>query len=157
VIFSNFLSHDAEDGQGVISESGKITLAEAYSNQSEYRFIFVNVWQPLREVFKRPLAVCDARTVDPSNLKEREFIFTSRVGYIYLVEYNPGQKWYYFPRLTPEEAILFKVFDSENPPPEGGPFFATPHAGIKDKSTEGSDYPPRESVEIRTVVVLKKS
>lgn len=143
-----------EDGQGVIASVGNISLAEV---NDSHRVVFVNVWQPLRHVYKRPMAVCDANTFRKEDLYERAFIFKIRTGYTYSVKYNPEQKWYFFPEMTPEEALMFKVFDSEVPPPEGGPHYTTPHAGIKDLATENSDKPPRESVEIRTIVILKKN
>lgn len=145
-----------EGGQGIITEVGSITLAEANARKDEFRFVFVNIWQPLRPVYTRPLAVCDARTFDVKDLIERKFIFTKRVGYTFGIPYNPNQKWYYFPNMTPKEALLLKVFDSADPPPEGGPHYTTPHVGMKDLATEGKNFPPRASVEIRAIVVLKK-
>jgi len=144
-----------EDGQGILTSLGSLSLHET---DDTHRIIFVNLWQPLRPVHKRPLAVCDANTIDMRMLHERTFLFKQRTGYTYAVEYSPQQKWYYFPDMTPEEAIMFKVFDSEVPPPEGGPHYATPHTGMKDVAKEGIEHlPPRESVEIRTIVVLKKN
>ena len=101
--------------------------------------------------------MCDANTLDHADLHERKFIFKIRTGYTYSVEYNPNQKWYYWPQMTPQEALIFKTFDSEVPAPEGGPHYTTPHAGIIDlASNDNKDLPPRESVEIRTIVILKK-
>ena len=31
-----------------------------------------------------------------------------------LCHYDPGQRWYYFPNLTPDELIVFKAYDSDH-------------------------------------------
>lgn len=146
-----------EDKQGIITSTGSVTLADANLDRDKYRIVFINVWQPLRDVHKRALALCDVRTTSLSNIYERCFIFKERRGYTYSVEYNSKQKWYYFPNMTPQEALLLKVFDTESRSPEFGSHYATPHSGLKEVGTEGrTDLPPRESIEIRTAVILKK-
>ncbi len=47
------------------------------------------------------------------------------------LKYNPAHAWFYFPRMRRDEAIVFKVFDSET---DGRARF-TPHTSFVDRST----------------------
>ena len=61
--------------------------------------------------------------------------------------YNPDQRWYYFPRMRPEEVVLIRCFDSAL---EGAARFSA-HTGFDDPETPASA-PPRESLEVRMLV-----
>ena len=37
--------------------------------------------------------------------------YPNRVGQTYAITYNPNNKWFWFPRMRREEAIVFKVYD----------------------------------------------
>jgi len=71
------------------------------------RFSIVRVWRPIRHpVESFPLAICDARTVSPDDLVISERRYPNRVGQTYSITYNPAHKWYIFPHMRREEAIL---------------------------------------------------
>ncbi len=110
------------------------------------RYAFINVWRPLKgPVVDTPLAVCDARSVAPSDWVASDIVYKDRTGEIYVTTYSPEHRWLYFPRMTPDETILIKCFDTRRDVAR----FA-PHSAFTDPSTpEGA--PPRESIEIRTV------
>ena len=61
--------------------------------------------------------------------------------------HNPGQRWYYFPWMQADEALLFKTFDSET---DGRARF-TIHTSFEDPDAP-ADAPPRESIETRCLV-----
>jgi hypothetical protein len=63
------------------------------------------------------------------------------------VTYNPSHRWFYFPRMRVDEALLLKCYDSET---DGRARFA-PHTAFHDPTTP-VDAPPRESIELRTLV-----
>jgi hypothetical protein len=67
------------------------------------------------------------------------------VGETYQLQYNPDHLWFYFPEMQRDEAIVFKVYDSQT---HGRARF-TPHTSFIDPSTP-SDAPPRQSIEVRT-------
>jgi cephamycin C biosynthesis protein len=80
------------------------------------RFQIINVWRPLLHPVRNfPLAMCDFRTLDPATdlvvtrlrfpawLKDREN---------YSVKFNPSHRWYYWGSLSPDEALVFKCYDS---------------------------------------------
>jgi hypothetical protein len=112
------------------------------------RVQIVNLWRPIRwPVFDSPLAVCDARTVKPSELVASDLVYPNRVGETYSVRYNPDHQWFYVPRMMLDEALLLKCFDSKT---DGRARFA-PHSAFADPTTP-PDAPPRESIELRTLV-----
>jgi hypothetical protein len=111
------------------------------------RFAIVQVWRPIRRpVESFPLAICDARTVSPDDLVISERRYPNRVGQTYAITYNSQHKWFYFPHMRREEAIVFKVFDSET---DGRARF-TAHTAFDDP-TSPPNASPRESIEIRTL------
>ncbi len=110
------------------------------------RYAFVNVWRPIKgPVLDTPLAVCDARTVAPDDLVESDLIYKDRVGHIHVGVYNPDHRWFYFPKMTVDETILIKCFDSRR---DVARF--VPHVAFDDPTTP-PDAERRESIEIRTV------
>ncbi|MEM9046068.1 MAG: CmcJ/NvfI family oxidoreductase [Pseudomonadota bacterium] len=113
------------------------------------RIVQVNVWRPIvGPVQRAPLALADASTVDASDLVATDQIFPNRVGEIYHVTHNPTQKWYFAPEMTPDEVLLIKGWDSV----EDGRAQFTPHTAFP--LPEQDRAPARESIEVRTIVVI---
>lgn len=108
------------------------------------RFAVVQVWRAInRPIERNPLTLADARSIAFSDLIPAERRFPDRVGEIYMVEHNPAHRWTFFPRMRRDEAIVFKVYDSD-----AGRARWTAHTSFDDPTTpEGA--PPRESIEIR--------
>ncbi len=112
------------------------------------RFAIVNLWRPIgRPVLKSPLALCDARTIAREDLIATDLVYRDRVGETYALRHNDAQRWYHFPRLTPDEAILLKGYDSA----EDVARF-TPHGAFDDPDSP-PDAPERESIETRALVI----
>ena len=77
------------------------------------RVQIINLWRPIRgPLLDSPLAVCDARTVRPNELVAADLVFPNRVGETYSVKYNPDHQWFYVPKMTADEVLLLKCFDS---------------------------------------------
>ncbi len=111
------------------------------------RFAIVQVWRPIRlPVESFPLAICDARSVSTDDLVISERRYQHRVGQTYAITHNPNHKWFWFPRMRRDEAIVFKVFDSE----KDGRARWTAHTAFDDP-TSPPNARPRESIEIRTL------
>jgi hypothetical protein len=111
------------------------------------RFMFVNVWRPIRgPVEDDALAVCDAQSVEQSDLVATDLIYADRKGEIYNLTFSPGHRWCYFPRMTREEAMLFKCFDST----DSARANCVPHSAFHDPMAP-PNAAPRESIELRTV------
>jgi hypothetical protein len=111
------------------------------------RVAVVQVWRPLRgPVLSSPLAICDARSVDPGDLIPAERHHKDRIGEIYQLAFNPRHHWNWFPRMQRNEALVFKCYDSKK---DGRARF-TAHASFDDPATP-ADAPGRESIEVRTL------
>ncbi len=114
----------------------------------EGRFAVVNVWRPIRGPVERaPLAFVDGQTVADEDFVAMDLVYPDRTGEIYGFTHNPGHEWVYFPRMTLDEALLIKTYDSA----EDGRVRFSAHAAIDDPATP-ADAPPRESIEIRALV-----
>jgi hypothetical protein len=115
------------------------------------RIIQINVWRPIRGPVERsPLALADASSVRAEDLIATDQVFPDRVGEIYHLAHHPSQRWYYAPLMTPDEVLLIKGWDSLN---DGRARF-TPH-GAFDLPDTPEDAAPRESIEVRTLVVIE--
>jgi hypothetical protein len=112
----------------------------------------INLWRPIRgPVLDAPLAMADGRTVEPGDLIASDLIYPNRKGETYSVRYNPAHRWYYVPRMTADEALLLKCYDSAT----GGRTRFAPHTAFIDPTTPAGA-PPRESIEVRTLVFHKR-
>jgi hypothetical protein len=111
----------------------------------------INLWRPIRgPVRDAPLAMCDAQTLAPDDLVASDLIYPNRNGETYSVKFNPNHRWYYIPEMTADEALLLKCYDSAT---DGRTRFG-PHTAFIDPTTP-PDTPPRESIELRTLVFHK--
>ena len=112
------------------------------------RVAIINVWRPVnRPVEESPLAVCVAASIAAADLVSHARIYPDRRGEIQAVRHSAGQRWYYFPRMRPDEAMLLKCYDSA----EDGRARFTAHTAFDDPpSPPGA--PPRASIEARTPV-----
>jgi hypothetical protein len=112
------------------------------------RVQIINLWRPIRgPVRDLPLAICDASTVRLDDLVAAEHIYRHRVGETYQVIYSPAHQWFYVPDMRTDEALLLKCYDSRT---DGTARFA-PHTAFADPTTP-ADAPPRQSIEVRTLV-----
>jgi hypothetical protein len=112
------------------------------------RFAIVQAWRPIASPLEsNPLAMADARSVAADDLLVAERRYPHRVGQTYRLKYSPAHRWFYFPRMRREEAIVFKVYDSEK---DGRARF-TPHTSFDDPATPRGA-PPRQSIEARALV-----
>jgi len=131
--------------------SGQQRVRDLLPDEAEdllkHRFAIVQVWRPIRHPVETfPLAICDARSVDPDDLVISERRYPNRIGQTYAVTYNPDHRWYWFPLMRREEALVFKVYDSLR---DGRARF-TAHTAFDDP-TAPAGARPRESIEIRTL------
>ncbi|HZK92499.1 MAG TPA: CmcJ/NvfI family oxidoreductase [Stellaceae bacterium] len=114
----------------------------------KHRFAISNVWRPIAgPLLRSPLALCDAASLDYDNLVASDLRYPDRTGETYAVTYSPNQRWYYFPKMQPDEAVLIRCYDSAR---HGAARFSA-HGAFDDPQTP-ADAPPRESIEVRTLV-----
>ena len=114
------------------------------------RFAVIQVWRPIRHPVETwPLAIADAQSISPENLVVTERRYPDRIGQTYAITYDPAHRWYWFPRMRPDEALVFKTYESEK---EGCARW-TAHTAFDDPTTT-PDARPRESIEIRTLALF---
>jgi hypothetical protein len=131
--------------------SGPQRVREALPDEAEAllakRFAIIQVWRAIAmPIESNPLAIADARSIEPRDLIATERRYPHRVGETYRLAYNPRHQWYYFPKMRRDEALVFKVYDSEK---DGRARF-TAHTSFVDPATPPGA-PPRQSIEARTL------
>jgi hypothetical protein len=132
--------------------SGPQRVRDFFPNEADqllrHRFAIINVWRPVRgPVMESPFAICDAQTVSADDFVTTDLIYPHRRGETLAVTFNPRHRWYYFPRMRPDEAVLLKCYDSA----DDGRARMTAHTGFDDP-TSPPNAPPRESIETRAFV-----
>lgn len=137
------------------------------------RWGIFNVWQPFgKNVERDPLTFCDYRSLDENDLRtvvanlpppgagqygnvsqnkahkqKHEYSSNGEKGPRYEVANlanNPNQDWYYASNMTPEEAWVFKIFDSKK---DGRARCAAHTSFPLEGQSEHGD--PRTSMEVR--------
>jgi len=123
-------------------------LPDEAENLLARRFAIVQVWRAINQPIRsNPLAIADAKSIAAEDLLVAERRYPHRVGQTYRLKYSPRHRWFYFPEMRRDEALVFKVFDSEK---DGRARF-TPHTSFDDPSTPPGA-PPRQSIEARALV-----
>ena len=111
------------------------------------RFAIIQVWRAINQpIQSNPLAVADARSVAPEDLIVAERRYPNRVGQTYRLKHNPAHRWFYFPEMRRDEALVFKVYDSA----QDGRARFTPHTSFDDPGSPPGA-PPRQSIEARAL------
>jgi hypothetical protein len=112
------------------------------------RYVGLNIWRVLTPPPQDlPLAVCAANSVTEADRVTGE----ARVDGAGIDEFrfgsslyrpNPKHRWFYYRDMNPDEALIFKQFDTADPDIVG-----VPHVAFADSSAENPI--PRASAEIR--------
>ncbi|KAI9735118.1 MAG: hypothetical protein M1834_001706 [Cirrosporium novae-zelandiae] len=116
------------------------------------RVRIINFWRPLyHTIVDAPLALCDGSTVARRDCVFADFITRDYRGETTWMLPSKEYKWYYLRDQRPEEAILLKIFDSDNHRKAK----CCPHASfiLPDVPLHA---PPRESIEIRALVFTNR-
>lgn len=128
------------------------------------RFAIINLWRNIvpEPVAVHPLALCDAVSFGPEDLVVFEIHYADRVGENYFAKHADGHRWFFYPGLTRDEALLIKQWDSagrlaktggEAADAGGGePCTFSFHSAFADPTTP-ADAPERWSMEVRCAVL----
>lgn len=113
----------------------------------QHRFAVVQTWRPINHPVEREhLAIADARSMGMKEMIPSARIYPDRRGEVYHSTFNPAHRWYYFPNMQRNEALIFKCFDSE----KDGRARWTAHCAFDDPTSPPGAL-PRESIEMRTL------
>ncbi|GAW12094.1 hypothetical protein ANO14919_014520 [Xylariales sp. No.14919] len=112
------------------------------------RYQIINIWRPIKTIYKDPLAVADARSVPDSDLLAASILYPrgSR-DETWTMLPNDVHRWYFKNAQRPDEALLVKCFDSATRP---GLARRAPHSAFED--SEMAECGRRESIEARALV-----
>jgi glutathione S-transferase len=132
------------------AESGPVRVKQLLPEEAaallEKRVAFINVWKPVHNVVEeRPLCMADVESTPDSDFFKLHLRYRDRDGENYVMKHNAKHKWWYFPKMTPEQVILLKTYDSDQ---SRARFVG--HSAFNDPSSP-PDAKTRESVEIRTI------
>lgn len=144
-------SHPARFAHIDINDDTAVKFAESGAQGRKFaRCAAYNLWRALSPAPQDvPLALCDARTVADADLIIADAIFDPPNGApewsfeSWVLAHNPAHRWYFYPDLSDDEAVLFKTNDSD---PARAHFM--PHVAFDDP-TAPEDAPPRVSIEMR--------
>ena len=97
--------------------SGPERVRDLLPNEAEdlfkRRFAVVQVWRGmLNPVLRSPLAMCDAQSIATEDLIPTVRPHPNRLGETYHLTYSSNHRFYYYPDMQPDEAIVFKCYDS---------------------------------------------
>jgi hypothetical protein len=131
--------------------SGPTRVRQLYPDEAEAllqrRVAFYNFWKPLKHsVEEKPLAMCDVTSALQDDMIKMVLRYRDRTGEIFVMRYSSSHRWWYFPNMTPENALLLKTYESET---DGRARFLG-HSAFEDPNTR-PDPLIRESIEIRTM------
>mgnify|MGYP000547085129 CR=1 FL=1 len=114
------------------------------------RYAHFNIWRTFSGAPQDvALAVCDASSVAAEDRISADAIFDPPNGQpewsfeSWLVAHNPMHRWYWFPDMTRDEAIIFKTSDSQHHNP-------VPHVAFDNPQAPAQCH-PRASIEMRAV------
>jgi len=109
------------------------------------RIAFYNLWKPLKRcVEEKPLAMCDVTSAAQDDMVKMALRYREREGEIFVMRHAASHRWWYFPKMSPQNVLLLKTYESET---DGRARFLG-HSAFDDPNTP-PDAPTRESIEIR--------
>jgi hypothetical protein len=142
--------HNDYTDASALKRAREVLAAEQAERQLQRRFAIVNLWRSAGgTVCNSPLACCDAASIADADLVAAERRAQDRIGELQLVKWNPAHRWFYYPQLSPTEALLIKTFDSAR----DGRARRSIHSAF-DNPLAAADAPPRESIESRALVLF---
>ena len=129
--------------------SGPQRVREILPDEAEalltHRFAIIQAWRAINQPIRaNPLAIADGKSIAMEDFLVADRRYPRRVGQTYRLKYNPNHRWFYFPEMQRDEALVFKVYESER---DGRARF-TPHTSFDDP-TSPPNAAVRQSIEVR--------
>ena len=146
-VHNDYADSFSEDGKTVTQR-----FTEIIGLPTEKRIVGLNIWRSVspKALERLPLAICDRTSI---NLDDLEYKLNINAPVPFNAHYckpNDEQRWYYYSRMTKEEALVFMTYDSH---PPGGDFFCpTLHSAVA--LPDSDDLQRRESIEVRIFAEL---
>jgi hypothetical protein len=131
----------------------------SYERDEVEAFMMIDFWRPTTmtgPLLHMPLALCDPTSVEMSDLVPTAFTGlapSGRPAHQVLLRYNPGQRWYYYPRMGMDEVLAFKLLECRKDDPAPSKFRNVFHSAFADPDTP-ADAEQRQSCEHRIGVLI---
>jgi len=155
-------------GVTFLDYTNNVEIQKKWESEEVKGMMVINFWRPIggytddNPMMYKPLALCDPATVhmsDTVHVGYKAELFGGVKGKTtdqMTLKNNPNHKWYYYPRMTDDEVLVFKqieVWKDDLEPREEFPIRGCFHAAIDDVITP-EDTEPRRSTECRVLVYL---
>lgn len=112
-------------------------------------YAFINVWRPVdAQINSSPLGFVLPGSVDERDWILLDLVYPDRLGQILGLAANPAHRWIYWSKMTPDEAVIFNIFDNHGLP-------SIAHSAL-DMVENPSIHTARKSIESRTLVRYRK-
>tara|TARA_B100000131_G_scaffold94673_1_gene91614 strand:- start:2314 stop:3156 length:843 start_codon:yes stop_codon:yes gene_type:complete len=128
------------------------SFAEIIGLPTNKRMIGLNIWRSVssKPLERFPLAICDRTSIDLDDLEYKPNVNAPKPFNAHYCKPNDNQRWYYYSKMSREEALVFLTYDSH--PPDGDLFRPTLHTAVQLPDSDGLQ--PRESIEVRIFAEL---
>lgn len=123
-------------------------LPEEAEQLKQRRWQIINIWRPIKTIRQDPLAIADASSVSDEDLVAASILYvhSGHKAETWTIRHNPAHRWYFKYLQEPDEALLFKCFDSSTDVARRAPHTAFENPGF------GPREDLRESIEARALV-----
>jgi len=109
------------------------------------RFAILNVWRSIAGIVETtPMAMCDAQTIPAQSVVPLERRAKDRIGEMQQGIFDDAHRWYYFPKMKRDEALIFKTYDAAR----DGRARSCLHSAFVHPNPP-ADAAPRQSIETR--------
>ena len=117
------------------------------------RYVIYGMWRcinndPLEDA---PLALADGISVNKSELVPNRLIYPDRIGETYAITHHMSHRWFYFPRQTRDEVVVFRHFSGSDVIDNTNTSVA--HSAIEEPQSYVNPQ-PRQSIELRVLAVF---
>ena len=153
LIRGSYRQQENDGGHAALARNG-LTAVDV---ESASRIVILQLWRNLGAAkMDHPIAFCDARTVRFDDARAFPVHDYAGSGFdfealgVVAPEDRDRHRWYAFPELRPDEAVVFRTFDTELV--RAGETFFTPHSAFRDPDVPVGR-PARQSIELRATCI----
>ena len=117
------------------------------------RYVIYGMWRCINDapLEDAPLALADCHSVTTKDLVPNKLIYPDRTGETYAISHDASHRWFYFPRQTRDEVIVFRHFSGSDVLHNVNT--SVPHSAIEEP--QACDHPiPRQSIELRVLALF---
>ena len=139
-------------------EQAELWWRERYSRDDVEGFVSIDFWRPTNmqaPLRHMPLALCAPSTLERADIFPSTMVGVApegRTSHHLALRFNDAQKWFYYPEMTTDELLAFKLCEFSRDDPQAAPQNVF-HSAFKDASAP-LDAEEGQSCEHRVGVLL---